>query len=346
MSNKLLPLAAIFLTGCSVFPDDVGGLGWQSLSPPEENALGRYLYKTRTGIIQTGKTLGGEGFIINDDNVRSSRSYDDVSAEKYSSYQIDASAKIQDVTTSAGIEVVSSVSTKSLGFSVVSIRDFSGGVPLEKEFIYKCLMLSNYSFEARSKTKANIAIDISKLAEKFGVGEAKINVAKNPEKPDVLKISVTNPNLCMAYISAKLFRSYYPARSNGKVRTFIRSLGGNQSSDFILTNVDTSEALQPDLGAIPTDSIPKYTLRLIKTGVSSKLWIQKYSREKPALEFIEIKESTPGIWDVEQGVENLYYGDNMYALVTAHIKASTLADGSIHIRTATLRAPTYKLILR
>lgn len=341
MSKKLTLTSAMILAGCTNNFGNPGSLGWQSLVPPEENALGRYIERTSKGI-----TLGGEGFIINDSNTTMSKSYDDVTKEEYEKLQITAKAKIQEVSADAGLEITSSSSTKSLGFSVVGVRDFSGGVPLEKRFIYKCLMLSEYSFEAKSKTTANLDVDASAIAEKFGVADAKVSIKKGSDQPDTLKVSVKNPNLCMSFISAKLFRSYSPFESNGASRDFFKNQSLTGEKTFTLSKDGYSAPLDPDLRGAPRDSRPTYRLYTVKSEDKLKLYIWKEQSEFPDKpKYFEMKEKTENHWFGEYGVENLYYNDNKYALIRARIEAERLPSGEIKINSASLRAPTYKLLL-
>lgn len=331
------------MLGC--VKDETGpgdSIGWKTLRPPVEKALGRYVER------DSGKVyLSGNGYTLNDDTIITSPSYNDVSSENYSNYKLGAEASIKGVMAKAGIEYTSSTTSGSNGWSVTQIKDFSRGAPLEKEFVYKCIMVSEYKFEAKSKTSANLDLDASVLAATFGVPTAKINVSSSPSSPDLLKITVKNPNLCLSYVSAKLSPPWLGGK--GDVRTITKKNEDEKYEDaFNLKLNEISEPRSPDLGRDALNSKPYYRLALTGTEEKPTLTILKEDRElidAPPI-YLPLKEKAPGRWLGQYGVEQYYYGDMKYALIRLEIDAKLLPDKSVQIKSANIYSQKYNLSLK
>ncbi|WP_454876038.1 hypothetical protein [Pseudomonas farris] len=337
-------VTASSILGCgntAVGPGDA--VGWRSLAPPEEKAIGKYIEKLPHNRV----TLGGQGFVITDDLIRSSPSYNDVSDEEYSNYKAGAELSIKQITAKAGIEYSASKVSNSNGWSITQIDNFSRGAPLEKEFIYKCIMVSEYTFDAKSKVNGNVDLDAGKLAATFGVDVAKISLSSSPASPDSLKISIKNPNLCLSYISAKLERPWF--NDGGEIRTITKKTDdGKYENKFKLSLNEFSEPRSPDLGSHAIDSKPFYRLFLSGPAEAPTLSFWKEDREFPDRPptYFALKEKAPGQWFGQYGIEHYYYGDMKYALVRLELDAKRLPDGSIQVKSANLYSPTYKLSLK
>lgn len=337
-------VAASSILGCGTKPPGSNEPGWRTLTPPEENALGKYIEE-----ISNNKniTLGGDGFEITDEIISISPSFSDVTSEAYTNYRAGAEASFKEITASAGIENTASQVSTSKGWSIAKIKNFSRGAPLEKEFVYKCIMLSEYSFETKNKTTGNVDVNASKLASTFGVAIAKVNVSSSPTSPDSLKVTIKNPNLCLSYVSAELYRPWFSHES--EVRSITKkSENGVYENRFKLSLNETSDPRSPDLGKDAIDSKPHYRLLLSGTAEAPVLSFSKEDREfpdRPPTNFI-LKEKSNGKWTGQYGIENYYYGDMKYALVRLSLEAKKLPDGSVLVESATLYSPTYKLSLK
>lgn len=338
-------VATSSILGCSTkLPDPGTTVGWRTLAPPEENALGKYIEEMSNSKYTT---LGGNGFEITDDIISITPSYSDVTSEEYSNYKAGAEASFKQITASAGIENTASEIIVSKGWSIAKIKNFSRGVPLEKEFVYKCIMFSEYTFDTKSKTTGNVNVDASKLASTFGVAVAKVDVSSSPASPDSLKVTIKNPNLCLSYVSAELYRPWFGHK--GEVRSITKKTeDGIYENKFKLSLNETSDPRSPDLGNDAIDSKPHYRLFLSGTAEAPVLSFWKEDREFPdraPTNFI-LKPKPNGKWSGQYGIENYYYGDMKYALVRLSLEAKKLPDGSVLVESATLYSPTYKLSLK
>ncbi|KAA8552333.1 hypothetical protein [Pseudomonas marginalis] len=331
------------LLGC--VSDDTGpgkNFGWKTLSPPVEKALGRYVERDSGNVY-----LGGIGYTISDDTVFTSPSYNDVKSEDYSNYKLGAEASFKGVLAKAGIEHSANDSSSASGWSVTQIKDFSRGAPIDKEFVYKCIMVSDYTFEAKSKTSANLDLDASTLAKTFGVSVAKINLSTSPESPDSLKIIVKNPNLCLSYVSAKLSTPWLGGK--GKVNTVTKNDENNvNKSNFNLKLNESSEPRSADLGNSAKERKPLYRLTVRGTQDAPVLSIWREDRENidaPPVYF-PLKEKAPGQWFGQYGIEQYYYSDMKYALIRIEIDAKILPDKSIQVKSAEIYSQKLNLSLR
>jgi hypothetical protein len=344
MRSTSIVVAASSILGCGTKLPDSTEIGWRTLNPPEENALGKYIEEISNN---KNVTLGGNGFEITDDIISTSPSFTDVTSEAYTSYKAGAEASFKQITANAGIENTASEVSISKGWSIAKINNFSRGAPLEKEFVYKCIMLSEYTFETKSKTTGGVDVDASKLASTFGVAIAKVNVSSSPASPDNLKVTIKNPNLCLSYISAELYRPWFGHK--GEVRSITKKTeDGTYENKFKLSLNEASDPRSPDLGKDAIDSKPHYRLFLSGTAEAPVLSFWKEDREFPDRPptYFTLKEKPNGKWSGQYGIENYYYGDMKYALVRLSLEAKKLPDGSVQVESATLYSPTYKLSLK
>lgn len=313
------------------------------MEPPVANALGRYVEKGRYG---TEVTIGANAMTLSPAMIRIDDSKDTFTKSEYSSFQANLIASFNNlVRAGAGVNYEASNIEVSKGWKVMQISNLSSAAPLRSDFVYKCLTNDEYSFEARSMLSGGGSLSNAKLAETFGTAEANVTVA--PSAPNLTKVTIKNPSVCLSYVAARL--DPIDKNSPHQMTALTKTDGDNTQNAFKLGHNDSSDQATLNLGAEGLDSKPMY--RLIYTG----------TKETPSLrvEIVDLNNtvsphsvilsettSGSGKWEGIYGLENFQYESMKFLLARIKINARLTADNTVEVASATIFAPTYKLSLK
>lgn len=327
-------LGTLTFSGCSL---------WHPMDPPMANALGRY--------IETGgfgeKIIGSNGIILSPALVRIDDSRDTFTKSEYSSFQAKLGASINVLVGKAGINYGASNIEVSKGWKIMQISNLSSVAPLNSEFVYKCLTNEEYSFETQSLLSGEASVDNVKLAEAFGTPVVNISVDSIPSAPNLTKITIKNPTVCLSYVAARLDPT--DKKSTPKRIPFTKTENGVSKTAFNLSYNGFSNQTTPDLGTEGQDNKPRYRLMFTgpKEAPSLMVEIVDLSNAVPR-HSIKLSETSPGsgYWEGFYGIENFQYADMKYLLARIEISAKLVADNSVDVTSAVIFAPTYKLSLK
>ncbi|MNQ74391.1 hypothetical protein D3C85_891460 [compost metagenome] len=334
------------LSGCSLWwkAETPGEMyGWNALKPPRENALGRQLF--------AGGKVGDPVIDLTPSNIEMSPALGTASNEVYSKSNAQLELIAKGASASLGYDYESAKKVESNEWKILQIKDFAYYLPVEQRFIYQCLTASKYNFELTNKSGANATLDAGPLAKIFGVDEANIGFTSNPDNPDKLTVSVDNPNVCLAYVSA-YFRNVtkWMEESISEKYVDITAKNGSEkySTTFSLTPGQRSWFRAPEYSGKESPHKPWYRIAsIVDQSGKAELEICKQNRTgRRDYSCRTLDKKSDGQWDHLYHIDTFSFGDNMYKVITLDIDAKRLENNIIHVEYAKLSFPEYELILK
>lgn len=335
-STATLTLTMISLTGCTPHVGLGENIGWNDAEPPGIDGIGREVEYNRGY-----KSLGAKLVNVSPDKIEVLESYTERNEEKNKKYKADANLTIAKAVISAQADYQATEILTSNEWSVIQLKDYNQ-VPLYKEFAYRCLTVKKFTYESSSKTAASAKASAGDMASKLGVTAASLEISTNPEKPNSQKVVVSNPNICLAFLSAKLTRARWWWTQTDEPRSF-RNEGG-QYREYDLKPGSEGATVEPDFGRRAKTTKPKYRLYSEYRNGKALLYVEIQDREMfqetlPKL----LTESSPGVWSRRYGIHTYHIENNVYSVISMDLSARVSLDGVIHVKAANLFSPEYKL---
>ncbi len=331
-----LTLFALSTVGCTPHVGLGSNIGWNDAEPPTIDGIGRGVEYNKQY-----KTLGPKVFNVKPDQVEMSGSYQERNEEKNRKYKAGASATIMKATASANVDVNSTEIYSSSDWNIIQLKDFSR-VPTDKEFVYKCLTVSKFSFESSQKNSATAKLDAGQLANKLGVTAASVEVSANPDKPNTQKVVVNNPNICLAFLSAKLERAgwWFNRTNNPRNFTYERK----RVENYNLEAGGVGAIVEPDFGRRATLTKPLYRLYSEVKNGKTLLFVEIQDRDTfQVVPPVLIEGSSAGVWSRRQFVHNYQVQDDILSPISVEVSAKMVSKGVVHIESAKLFSPEYKI---
>ena len=329
-------------------PSKENPYGWKNLNPPRQNVLGKEVLKN--GFI------GDLIYSVNSETVDVSESLLSVTDVQYSNAAAGAEVLAEGMSAELGYNYSKSEKLSSGNWKISQIRNVSSQILLDRMFVYQCLTASQYEFMVSRKKGVNAAIDASEIAKKFGVDTAKVGLKSQPDKPDQFKVVVNNPNICLSYITA-IFEENNGVWPNNVKDKFVDITGPynvtgarkNKEKSYVLKPGDTSNPVFPIYMINPKPSTnPEYRLMAIQSD-QEPVRLVACKDDKGIGKFkcdTEIADDGYGKWNRTYRIDTFAYGDQKYKVVNMKIDAKRDDNGSIHIDSAKLFSPQYKLVVK
>lgn len=331
----------LFLSGC---PKNIktGGeiYGWKSLTPPRENALGKEVFDN--GVI------GSQLITVNEANSERSKSLESLTNEEYSQASAKVEAIIQKLSGELGASYLKSEKLTSSDWQIIQVKNYLNELPINRKFIYQCLSARETKFDIESKAGATAIIDATKtqVAQKFGVEAAKVEVKFQPEKPDKLEIKVSDPNICLSYVSAKFIddNDYITGSLADKYVDITGDEKFNVSFDLALGQKSNWRTPQ-FIGREPVHK-PLYRLMAVEKQNTNKLGLAVCKQDKgtgdKGYSCKELDDDGYGNWDHPYHIDTFAYDERKYKVIFLNIKAKINGD-KISVKSAQLQYPQYIL---
>lgn len=348
MVNKvLLAIMSLFfvVVGCQTIPVVPGkNYGWNQVSPPRDNILGKE-------ILSEG-VFGDEVMKVTDSSIERSDSFSIFTNDQYSKYSATFDVFVKGVTANMGFQYLKSTKLSSRDWKIIQIKKFAYTLPVEKRFVYQCLTASNYTYEIFNKKGFDAKLDVTAIAKKFGVDKAEIKIDSKPDNPNILSVTVTNPNVCLSYKSAYFKDDNW--RITGSLKNkYVHITGrkGNEkySTTFELKPGQKSEFRSPQFSGPEPPHKPWYRLMATLDDNNNKvnLAICKQDRGTGERDYTckDLIDDGYGNWDRPYHIDTFGYGNNKYKIVNLNIKAKRTNHGSILVSWAKLTYPQYILVI-
>jgi hypothetical protein len=332
-SSILLFSVPFILTGCSIFGGMGREIGWNDAIPPVPNGIGRQVQ---------GKSLGQYVFDVDSSMIEELESYRTANFEKNEKYRAAVDAAYKQVTANAGFEFISEQAQASTNWRVFQLKNFNGLVP-DKQFAYKCLTTDSYSYSVSRKNSGGVKLDASEIAKEIGISAASIEISKSPTKPGVSNVTVENPTVCLAFVSARFKRAGLKFNRNDLPRDFM--VEGRKIDSLTADEGEYAVAL-PDFGPRAFLTKPKYHLFATDNNGLITLKIRIEDRETfKELPHIVVPAQRPGYWNTSVQLPTFHVQDEVYGKLWVQINATQAADNQIKFKSAKLFSPEYKLVV-
>ncbi len=346
--NYLLIVACASLSGCWLWPkptpETPGEMyGWRSLNPPRENALGRQLF--------AGGKIGDPVITVLPTDIEVSASNGAVNSETNSKLNASLEAYIKGISAELGYDYETSKKISSSDWRIQQIKNFAYYLPVEQRFIYQCFTVSEYKFEMTRKDGATATVDAGELAKALGVDKAKIGITSTPSTPDTLSATISNPNVCLSYISAyfkDVSSNIFGVGVSGKYVDITGQEGDvKYSTKFTLNPGEKSWFRAPQYTGKESPHKPWYRIAstLNSSGVAELEVCVQYRTGRRDYRCKLLDTGNNGVWDRPYHVDTFPFGDNLYKVISVNIYAKRAKDNSIHIDYARLSYPEYKLTI-
>lgn len=324
----------LHLSGCSTIVGPGNTIGWTDAIPPVGNGVGRLVEDNRGY-----KSLGPAAFTVSPDQVEVLDSYETKNDREETKFRTRTEAVFANIAATAGLEHSSANLSISSGWRVIQLRDFSTAV-MDKEFAYKCLTSQAFSYEASKANNAGASVDATEVAKVFGVTAAAVDV--NAESGVRTKVTISNPNVCLSFVSAKLV-SYRPwwGQTSDKPIAFKRG----QEERFELAVDKPGAKAVPDFGKRAKATKPSYQLAAGSNNGQAilKVLIENHESDQEIPSKI-LKETYPGVWNRRFPVHTFQIDDDIYAVMSVEVTAKLTDENTIVVESAELTSPEYRLI--
>ncbi|WDH20647.1 hypothetical protein [Pseudomonas chlororaphis] len=341
-----LPSILVALTGCPSNPTSTGGevYNWKTMNPPRENALGKEIY--RDGVV-------GEQIISAEPaNIERSGSISSLSKEDYRQASAQLEATIVKLSADINASHVKSEKITANDWQITQIKKFINELPVDRAFVYQCLSAKENKFELESKAGGGVSLDATKteIAKNLGIEAAKVEIKSNPDKPDKLEVTISNPNICISYKSARFIDDNdYITGSLSDKHVDITGDDNKYSTTFTLEPGQKSNWRTPQfIGREPAHK-PLYRLMAVKNETSLKTSLAVCRQDKGTggngYTCTEIEDDGYGNWDRPYHIDTFSYGEKKYKVVYLNIKAK-LKDGKVLVKSAQLQYPQYLLVIK